>query len=150
MTSKIKVEPTCGNCYFNRDGNCCFYPPKLFVKVIDNNTYKEQHLPVAYNDNFCGEWMIKRKVIKAAFERNLALESTPITDLQRFIDIYAAFGIELKVFFHESDQEFFAVLSQEDDVDWTTVWPVLEGYPSFYMITCFDLEEKFVSQGLWE
>jgi len=76
------------------------------------------------------------------------------TDLQAFIALYKRFGIECKVSSF-SDRHTIIIgklyeWEQDDNPDWTFVEEKIDGYSGFYTEIAFDLDGKFLDQGIWE
>lgn len=74
------------------------------------------------------------------------------TDLERFVELYASFGIHCKVRNGESGSEI--ILSEGVDFpecpDDLTKSEKFGGYMDFFTSVEFDKNGKFVSQGFWE
>jgi len=64
-----------------------------------------------------------------------------MTDLQRFIELYKAIGIELEV---QSDKFGNDIYILECDHEKIT------GHVGFYTNIKFDVDGKFIEQGFWE
>lgn len=56
------IMENCSNCFFNREGFCCRYPPKVLIYSDippDSNPYPHTEFPIAYALYWCGEWKKK-------------------------------------------------------------------------------------------
>ena len=85
-----------------------------------------------------------------------------MTDLEKFVQLYKEFGIDLKVNQVPNKHEhgcyagyYEVYLSPErtfyTDIDGVfTVSEKFEGFNGFYSLIWFDLNGKFVRQGFWE
>ena len=73
-----------------------------------------------------------------------------MTDLDRFIALYASLGIQCIISTH--DQGHQIILSAEDYSPDTerTYSEKFNGYHGFYTCVVFDHDGRFVSQGFWE
>ena len=72
-----------------------------------------------------------------------------MTDLQRFIELYKSFGIDLEaenVPFNpiSKEVEHIRICLNEGEND------KFEGYSCFYSCVEFDINGKFLRQGFWE
>lgn len=72
-----------------------------------------------------------------------------MTDLEKFIDTYKQFGIEVKVVENEKlNLEVKLRLSYDDN--FATESDKFDGYSGFYSDLEFTKEGKFIRQGFWE
>ena len=67
------------------------------------------------------------------------------TDLERFIELYRNFGIELKpeTVIHPWTKQQYQAVKLEQGCGF-------DGHPGFYSVANFDLNGKFLDQGFWE
>jgi hypothetical protein len=79
------------------------------------------------------------------------------TDLQAFVNLYKKFGIDCRVNVLSDrqtiiigDSEYLFKNTAKDGEYWTWAKDKIEGYDGFYTVITFDLEGKFISQGVWE
>jgi hypothetical protein len=70
-----------------------------------------------------------------------------MTDLEKFIDTYKQFGIEIKTF--EKTQGFVEILLNGGG-DTATKSEKFDGYTCYFSSIIFTKEGKFVCQGFWE
>jgi hypothetical protein len=68
-----------------------------------------------------------------------------MTDLEKFVDLYKSFGIEVGVNTNKEyiNPKYDIVVLEVDDKNF-------DGYPSFCSVIKFDKNGKFVIQGFWE
>ena len=65
-----------------------------------------------------------------------------MSDYERFVDLYKSIGIDIKQSKSDDKQDLYLTLTAyEGDVD---------GYNCFYTEISFDVNGKFVKQGIWE
>jgi len=64
-----------------------------------------------------------------------------MTDLEKFVELYKSFGIELEV---KTEGTHYTIMMEANDD------PKLEGYSTFYSDVTFDIDGKFLYQGFWE
>ncbi len=70
-----------------------------------------------------------------------------MTDLEKFIDTYKQFGIELKV---KEYDDCFTVYLNGGDMKYETTSEKFDGYCGFFSDVDFDLNGKFLRQGFYE
>ena len=75
-----------------------------------------------------------------------------MTDLQKFIDLYKSFGIELKpkeiqygIRRYPNAKTVITMWAQPDEEN-----SDFDGYTSFHSDVIFDANGKFIKQGFWE
>ncbi len=64
-----------------------------------------------------------------------------MTDLEKFVELYKSFGIELEV---KEEDTHYAIIMEAD------THPKFEGYNTFYSDVTFDTDGNFLTQGFWE
>ena len=69
-----------------------------------------------------------------------------MTDLEKFIDTYKQFGIEIKTIV-DGDT---ILIDLEGPSRYATHSLKFDGHPGFYSSLAFTLKGKFISQGFWE
>lgn len=67
-----------------------------------------------------------------------------MSDLERFVELYRSFGIELEANKDAAIQHLVVLLEPEDRTE--KLW----GYSGFYSVVAFDQDGKFLYQGFWE
>ena len=65
-----------------------------------------------------------------------------MTDLERFVELYNSFGIDLKVEEDNADNTLYVTLNVDGDK--------FKGYIGCGSDAIFDRDGKFISQGFWE
>ena len=70
------------------------------------------------------------------------------TDLQRFVELYASFGIDCVV--HQENDKQLIDLGDTSYTDNNTRSNKFGGYSGFYSCVVFDSKGKFLRQGFWE
>jgi hypothetical protein len=70
-----------------------------------------------------------------------------MTDLEKFKETYAQFGIELKTYIGDNGNTFVDLNGFEDS---STRSDKFDGYGSFMSDVEFDTNGKFLRQGFWE
>jgi len=70
-----------------------------------------------------------------------------MTDLQKFIDTYKQFGIEIKTYENRKGNIEITLNGWEDD---DTKSEKFDGYSGFVSDLEFTKEGKFIRQGFWE
>jgi len=62
-----------------------------------------------------------------------------MTDLVKFLELYKSVGVEASLEAHSNGHTLKLEVGDKN----------IEGYPMFYTSIFFDLEGKFLSQGIW-
>ena len=72
-----------------------------------------------------------------------------MTDLEKFIDTYKQFGIEVKPFVYEDNDDYQWIILNGCE-DNSSLSHKFDGYGCFYSDLKFDKDGKFIGQGFWE
>lgn len=73
-----------------------------------------------------------------------------MTDLEKFIDTYKQFGIEIKTFIEGDEINILLGDAWEPDRNDITESDKFYGHPGFYSTVEFSLDGEFIRQGFWE
>lgn len=72
-----------------------------------------------------------------------------MTDLEKFIELYKGFGIDVKVF--DTKRNTKAIMLSDSSYDFNfTNSDKFDGYSGFFTDIEFDNNGKFLRQGFWE